>query len=506
MSDETRDREIQNAMFRLMVDMKNTWERGTDGADTHRDAQGTLTVAGGVILPSFQSVFDDARTNPDSPYRDIFYTESGELREKWSGLADGVASESDLEQLTQEEAVVIFRERYFEEYGIDQLPPEIQAQVFDIGVNCGPGRSIQLLKATLVDEGYIEAPEGYVPGDLSSDNLARLNGIDQSTMNDAAERMVAERGMAANNVIADKREAYYEHLMEANPDLAVNRPGWMRRTNGFRVGGEDTEFSTAELEQLAAAGFRVEDGVVRLPEPTEIGGEEFVEIPGVEGQTPEQQAAALRETYGEANVQVVDGKVVVAFDAWYWENVLRQSTSNEATYDERRTRERQGDIAPPAPFSPQDQMNEMMMGLFAMLIVAFVGPEEAGEFLRMVGFEPSEEPDGPQREGEEPEEEPEQEPEQDDPYAELLAGLDEATRELLTGSGISVEAFDLDGDGVVTEEEVARLDIDGVEGISQGDIDAIRAQMGDINLEDAEAVRSQLNNIASERGSDEVSR
>ena len=66
----------------------------------------------------------------------------GTLR-RWRG--DPTLTAADVKALTREEAREIYRADYFTGPGIDRLPPPLHPQTFDMAVNTGPAKAVELL-------------------------------------------------------------------------------------------------------------------------------------------------------------------------------------------------------------------------------------------------------------------------------------------------------------------------------------------------------------------------
>ena len=111
------------------------------------------------------------------------------------------ATAEDLRNLTKEEAKQIYRKNYYEGPGIDKLPEHIREQVFDIAVNSGPARAKKMLNQVVQQAG----------GDISK--------VD-------------------NNMLADRRQQFYDGLVKNNPSQQAFIKGWTNRANSFRTDGK----------------------------------------------------------------------------------------------------------------------------------------------------------------------------------------------------------------------------------------------------------------------------
>lgn len=65
------------------------------------------------------------------------------------GIAKKYYPHLDIEKLTKEAAIEIYRKDFWEEIGIDRLPASLRLIVFDTSVNMGPGVAVGLLQAAL---------------------------------------------------------------------------------------------------------------------------------------------------------------------------------------------------------------------------------------------------------------------------------------------------------------------------------------------------------------------
>lgn len=74
---------------------------------------------------------------------------------------DGRVTASDVRMLTREQASDIFVEHYFSGPRIDELPPALQASVFDMYVNAG-SNAVRILQRLLVDMGQSIVVDGQI--------------------------------------------------------------------------------------------------------------------------------------------------------------------------------------------------------------------------------------------------------------------------------------------------------------------------------------------------------
>lgn len=108
---------------------------GAENVGTFDQAVGTvLMLEGGYVA-------DDAGAGP---------TKYG-----INGRANGLTDEQ-VANLTQAEALEIYRSRYWNAVGIDQLPPEARMTVFDAAVNQGQGAARNMIRAATRDDGTFD--------------------------------------------------------------------------------------------------------------------------------------------------------------------------------------------------------------------------------------------------------------------------------------------------------------------------------------------------------------
>lgn len=63
------------------------------------------------------------------------------------GIAQATHPTLDVESLTREEAVAIYRRDYWDALRLDDLPPAVALYLFDSAVNLGPVRAVRMLQA-----------------------------------------------------------------------------------------------------------------------------------------------------------------------------------------------------------------------------------------------------------------------------------------------------------------------------------------------------------------------
>ena len=132
---------------------------------------------------------------------------------------DGDVDADDVRGLTQAQAGEIYRERFWDRYGYEQITDQrIAAKVFDACVNTGPVRAHRFLQRALCAVG--RAVE--VDGSAGPKTIAATNEAD-------SDRLMVE--------LIREQANFYRTLAELKPRLAKFLKGWMRRA---RWDGEDS--------------------------------------------------------------------------------------------------------------------------------------------------------------------------------------------------------------------------------------------------------------------------
>lgn len=123
------------------------------------------------------------------------------------GISQRAYPRLDIANLTKPEAKAIYRRDYWEQPGWGAIPdPGLAEQVFDMGVNAGPGRAFRLLHRVL---GTPEAP-WWTPA-----------------LRDALARVTDWPPVRA--AYLEARLAYYKALVGRKPALGAFLKGWTRR-------------------------------------------------------------------------------------------------------------------------------------------------------------------------------------------------------------------------------------------------------------------------------------
>ncbi len=136
---------------------------------------------------------------------------------------DGLVDVRDVKSLTREQAIDIFIKHYFERPLIAELPPQLQATVFDMYVNAG-GNAIKILQRLLREMGY----DIVVDGALGPRSLAAV----RSAIEKSPGHFVDAYGIARRNYyfrLADRRIASRKYARTR----AGGKGGWIRRAEEF---------------------------------------------------------------------------------------------------------------------------------------------------------------------------------------------------------------------------------------------------------------------------------
>lgn len=129
------------------------------------------------------------------------------------------ASIEEVKGLSKELAKEIYLADYYYTPRINTLPEQLQAQVFDIGVNSGPRTAVKMLQEVLNMAGYECDIDGMIgPGTRKQCQLAQ-------------EQM----GNLLTNALSEYREHFYKGIVARKPSQAVFLEGWLKRAREFRV-------------------------------------------------------------------------------------------------------------------------------------------------------------------------------------------------------------------------------------------------------------------------------
>lgn len=138
--------------------------------------------------------------------------------ETWRGVP---VESRDIELLDKDEAAQIYEARYYIWPGIDKLPELIRPVVFDMAVNHGPIKAVELLQDTLIKmTGKKLVVDGWIGGHTMAAATIAVNVYGQDVVRQ----------------LCNRRAAFYHKLVENNPSQAVFLQGWLTRADSFRVG------------------------------------------------------------------------------------------------------------------------------------------------------------------------------------------------------------------------------------------------------------------------------
>lgn len=136
---------------------------------------------------------------------------------------DGRVTSSDVRMLTRAQARDIFVEHYFSGPRIDELPPVLQASVFDMYVNAG-SNAVRILQRLLVEMGQSIAVDGQIgPQTIEACQIA------QSL---APHHLADAYGIARRNYyysLADKRPKSRKYAKRRDG----GKGGWITRAEEF---------------------------------------------------------------------------------------------------------------------------------------------------------------------------------------------------------------------------------------------------------------------------------
>lgn len=143
----------------------------------------------------------------------------------------------DVRSIADEEVRSIYEANYWLPPRCDLLRQQLDLVQFDTAVNMGPGRAVRMLQDALGCE---------VDGDFGGGTRRAADACDLGS---------------AIAGYCDRREAYYRHLVTANPKLAVFLRGWLNRLNALR-----TEVGLPGFEGVAPLDFGDTGYVAKVPD------------------------------------------------------------------------------------------------------------------------------------------------------------------------------------------------------------------------------------------------
>ena len=123
------------------------------------------------------------------------------------------ATAEDVKTLTREEATAIYRKLYFDNHRLGLLPDEIEEQVFDFGVNSGPGVAIGALQECV---------------GVQADGV-----IGPKTVAAALVACKPDGGRALNLALAKWRCMMLARICRRDPSQLAFLGGWLRRSLEF---------------------------------------------------------------------------------------------------------------------------------------------------------------------------------------------------------------------------------------------------------------------------------
>lgn len=146
---------------------------------------------------------------------------------RW-GVTEAVARahgyRGDMRDFPRADAVEVYRRIYWIKPGFDQIAtraPKIAAEMFDTGVNMGPGTATGFLKRTL---------NALNRGEVDYDDVGSTPIIDAATLA-ALDAFMAKRGHGGEAILLKAIEALqgerYVHLAETRPANEAFLYGWL---------------------------------------------------------------------------------------------------------------------------------------------------------------------------------------------------------------------------------------------------------------------------------------
>ena len=135
--------------------------------------------------------------------------------EDWRGLP---VSPLDVQHLSKSEASDIYEARYYTDPGVPALPAILRPLVFDMCVNHGPRKAIQMLQD--------------VVGRMSGKTIKQDGVIGPVTVA-ACNIAVNVYGQDVVRQLVSRRKAFYQAIVDDNPKQAVFLAGWLKRADSF---------------------------------------------------------------------------------------------------------------------------------------------------------------------------------------------------------------------------------------------------------------------------------
>lgn len=145
-----------------------------------------------------------------------FLRQVGEIDADGDGFFDfdidrsGEIDPGDIQLLTKEDAMALYREHWWDKYRYEDLPPAIGVKVFDLSVNMGAVQAHKLLQRACHAVGLPLTEDGI----LGPRTRAAVQAAD------AYQLRAALRSEAAG---------FYRSLVASRPSLKKYLKGWLRR-------------------------------------------------------------------------------------------------------------------------------------------------------------------------------------------------------------------------------------------------------------------------------------
>ncbi len=164
----------------------------------------------------------------------------------------GISSRSypdlDIESLTRDEAIEIYRRDWWQKYEYDRIrPPKLAVKVFDMAVNMGPTTAHRLLQKALV--AAFEPVK--VDGIIGPKTLGAVDVVDPDDLMCALVTLSVE---------------HYDQLVKRNPRLERFWQGWMNRAQAIppEIEIEEDEKMLSGLAKISGIARTVYDVVMFL--------------------------------------------------------------------------------------------------------------------------------------------------------------------------------------------------------------------------------------------------
>ena len=172
-------------------------------------------------------------------------TSRGITRENWSEFIGREATEEDMRNLTEQQAVDFYRDLW-EKMNLDRYPPALHLQYADMQVNTGRGGSDMILQMAVNTRANPNEPERWidVDGIAGRGTLAALENANVTPFEYFSESLMFH----ANNAFAGSKYGFklsdYLAKKEANPE-SQNTWGRTRTSqNGFIRGWHRRDLET----------------------------------------------------------------------------------------------------------------------------------------------------------------------------------------------------------------------------------------------------------------------